>query len=108
MGNRRTLQAKKEIESKVSVARKPDETSDLIKEVLAQRDALEKRISALEDGLKVSSDLVDKPVSELETEISEIDGKLEIAQERLEHLEQEEYFEELGKKNCRKGRRLWQ
>ena len=33
---------KKEIESKVSVARKRDETSDLIKEVLAQRDALEK------------------------------------------------------------------
>ena len=89
---------KKEIESKVSVARKRDETSDLIKEVLAQRDALEKRISALEDGLKVSSDLVDKPVSELETEMSEIDGKLEIAQERLEHLEQEEYFEELGRK----------
>ena len=97
MGDRRTLQAKK-IESKVSVARKRDETSDLIKEVLAQRDALEKRISALEDGLKVSSDLVDKPVSELETEMSEIDGKLEIAQERLEHLEQEEYFEELGRK----------
>ena len=30
--------------------------------------------------------------------MSEIDGKLEIAQERLEHLEQEEYFEELGRK----------
>lgn len=42
---------KDEIESKISVARKRDDTSDLIKEVLAQKDALHKRISALEDGL---------------------------------------------------------
>ena len=40
--------------------------------------------------------------------MSEIDGKLEIAQERLEHLEQEEYFEELGRKLSKQGRRLGQ
>ena len=89
---------KDEIESKISVARKRDDTSDLIKEVLAQKDALHKRISALEDGLKVSSDLVQTPVAQLENEKTEISEKLEIAQERLENLEQEEYFEELGRK----------
>ena len=56
---------KEEIEGKLSVARKRDETSELITEVLAQKDALQKRISALEDGLKVSSDLVQAPVSDL-------------------------------------------
>ena len=76
---------KDEIESKISVARKRDDTSELIKEVLAQKDALHKRISALEDGLKVSSDLVQAPVTQLENEKTEISEKLEIAQERLEN-----------------------
>jgi len=89
---------KDEIESKISVARKRDDTSELIKEVLAQKDALDKRISALEDGLKVSSELVQAPVTQLENEKTEISEKLEIAQERLENLEQEEYFVELGRK----------
>ena len=89
---------KDEIESKISVARKRDDTSELIKEVLAQKDALQKRISALEDGLKVSSELVQAPVTQLENEKTEISEKLEIAQERLENLEQEEYFVELGRK----------
>ena len=89
---------KDEIESKISVARKRDDTSELIKEVLAQKDALQKRISALEDGLKVSSELVQAPVTQLENEKTEISAKLEIAQERLENLEQEEYFVELGRK----------
>ena len=89
---------KDEIESKISVARKRDDTSELIKEVLAQKDALDKRISALEDGLKVSSELVQAPVTQLENEKTEISAKLEIAQERLENLEQEEYFVELGRK----------
>ena len=34
----------------------------------------------------------------MESDISEIDDKLEIAKERLDNLEQEEYFEELGRK----------
>ena len=89
---------KEEIESKISVARKRDDTSELIREVLAQKDALHKRISALEDGLKVSTELVQAPISQLENERTEISEKLEIAQERLENLEQEEYFEELGRK----------
>ena len=80
------------------MARKRDDTSELIKEVLAQKDALDKRISALEDGLKVSSELVQAPVTQLENEKTEISEKLEIAQERLENLEQEEYFVELGRK----------
>ena len=50
----------------------------------AQRDALDQRISALHDGLKVSSDLVDTPVDFLEDEIAKINDKLEIAQERLQ------------------------
>ena len=64
----------------------------------AQRDALDQRISALHDGLKVSSDLVDTPVDFLEDEIAKINDKLEIAQERLQNLEQEQYLEELGRK----------
>jgi hypothetical protein len=48
--------------------------------------------------LKVSSNLVDTPVDFLEEEISTVNDKLEIAQERLESLEQEQYLEELGKK----------
>ena len=89
---------KDELESKLTIARKREETGSLIEEVNAQRDALDQRISALHDGLKVSSDLVDSPVDFLEDEISKIDGKLEIAQERLQSLEQEQYLEELGRK----------
>jgi len=89
---------RKELENQLSIAQKRDETSELITEVHAQKQALQKRISALEDGLKASSDLVQTPVSNLKSNISEIDDKLEIAKERLENLEQEEYFEELGRK----------
>ena len=89
---------KDELNSKLGIAKKRDETCSLIKEVNAQRDALDQRISALHDGLKVSSELVDTPVNFLEDEVSKIDGKLEIAQERLQSLEQEQYLEELGRK----------
>ena len=89
---------KDELEGKLKVARKRDETSALIEEVHAQKDALEKRIASLQDGLRVSSDLVDDQAEELAQSISTVDEKLEIAQERLEALEQEEYLEELGRK----------
>ena len=89
---------KGELEGKLKVARKRDETSALIDEVHAQKDALERRIASLQDGLKASSDLVDDKVDGLSGVISTIDEKLEIAQERLESLEQEEYLEELGRK----------
>ena len=89
---------KDELEGKLKVARKRDETSALIEEVNAQKDALDKRISSLQDGLKVSADLVDDQVNELEDTISSVDEKLEVAQERLEALEQEEYLEKLGRK----------
>ncbi|MDG1139519.1 MAG: hypothetical protein P8N49_08390 [Opitutales bacterium] len=87
-----------EFENQLSIAQKRDETRELITEVHAQKEALQKRISALEDGLKVSSELVQVPVPNLESDISEINDKLEIAKERLDNLEQEEYFEELGRK----------
>ena len=70
----------------------------MIEEVHAQKDALEKRIASLRDGLRVSSDLVDDQVEELTKSISTVDEKLEIAQERLDVLEQEEYLEQLGRK----------
>ena len=89
---------KDELEGKLKVARKRDETSTLIEEVHAQKEALDKRISSLQDGLKVSADLVDDQVDQLEETISSVDEKLEIAQERLEALEQEEYLEQLGRK----------
>ena len=89
---------KEDFDAKLKVAKKRDETNSLIEEVMAQRKALEQRISALEDGLRVSSDLVDTPCNDLELEIGKIDEKLEIAQERLQSLEQEEYLEDLGKK----------
>ncbi len=89
---------REELESKLKIARKRDETGALIEEVLAQKDALQKRIAALEDGLRVSSELVEIPVNEIEQEVSQVNEKLEIAQERLESLEQEEYLEDLGRK----------
>ena len=89
---------KNELDEKLNIARKRDETGALIEEVNAQKLALNQRIAALEDGLKVSSNLVDTPVEFLEEEISTVTDKLEIAQERLESLEQERYLEELGRK----------
>lgn len=89
---------REDLDAKLKVAKKRDETNSLIEEVMAQRKALEQRISALEDGLRVSSDLVDAPCTDLESEIGKIDEKLEIAKERLQAIEQEEYLEELGKK----------
>ena len=89
---------KEELGGKLKIARKREETGSLIDEVNAQRDALDQRISALEDGLKVSSELVDTPVHSLEEDISAVNEKLEIAQERLANLEQEQYLEELGRK----------
>ena len=89
---------REELESRLKIARKRDETSSLIKEVHDQKEALQKRIAALNDGLRVSSELVEKPVSEIEDDLSQVNEKLMIAEERLESLEQEEYFEELGKK----------
>ena len=89
---------KEELDGKLKIALKRKRRGSLIEEVNAQRDALDQRISALHDGLKVSSELVDTPVDFLEDEISKINDKLEIAQERLQSLEQEQYLEELGRK----------
>jgi hypothetical protein len=89
---------REELDGKLKIARKREETGSLIDEVYAQKDALDKRISALEDGLKVSSELVDTPLGFLEEEISKVNDKLEIAKERLESLEQEQYLENLGRK----------
>jgi hypothetical protein len=89
---------REELEGKLKVARKRDETSALIDEVHAQKEALEKRISSLQEGFSVSSELVEDEVDSLEETISAVDEKLGLAQERLEALEQEEYLEELGRK----------
>jgi dGTP triphosphohydrolase len=89
---------KEDLGGKLKIALKREETGSLIDEVNAQKDALDQRISALEDGLKISSELVDTPVHTLEKDISAVNEKLEIAQERLANLEQEQYLEELGRK----------
>ena len=89
---------KEELSSKLSIAQKREDTNSLIDEVNAQKEALEKRISSLEDGFKASSELVDEPLGLLEEELNKVDDKLEIAQDRLNSLEQEEYLEELGRK----------
>ena len=89
---------KDELNSKLGIARKREETSSLINEVIAQKAALENRISSLQEGLKTSSELVDEPVFNLTEELDKIDDKLEIAKDRLNTLEQEEYLEELGNK----------
>ena len=89
---------KDDLSSKLKIAKKRDDTNSLIAEVVAQKDALSKRISSLEQGLQVSSKLVEKPVSSIESEINQVNDKLEIAKDRLNKLEQEEYLEELGKK----------
>ena len=92
-----------DMENKLKVAQKRDETNSLIEEVFAQKNALEQRISALEDGLQSTSDLVSIPCSEIEAEMLKIDEKLDIARERLHSIEQEEYLEELGNKLNRKS-----
>ena len=89
---------KEEFTSMLEVAQKREETSSLIEEVNAQKDALENRISSLKDGLLATTKLVDQPVDKLTAELSNIDDKLEIALDRLNNLEQEEYLEELGRK----------
>jgi len=89
---------KDELSSKISIAQKREDTNSLINEVNAQKEALEKRISSLEDGFKASSELVDEPVANLTEELEKIDDKLGIAQDRLNTLEQEEYLEDLGRK----------
>jgi len=89
---------KEDLGSKLSIAQKRDDTSSLIDEVHAQKKALNKRISSLEDGLKASSELVEKSVESLEEELNSVGDKLEIAKDRLNTLEQEEYLEELGRK----------
>jgi hypothetical protein len=91
-------QQKEDLSGRLKIACKREETGSLIDEVNAQKDALNQRISALEDGLKISSELVDTPVHTLEKDISAVNEKLEIAQERLANLEQEQYLEELGRK----------
>ena len=88
---------REELDAKIKIAHKRDETNALIEEVFAQKKALEQRISALESGLLASSEFVDAPCSELESEMSKIEEKLDIAKERLQAIEQEEYLEELGK-----------
>ena len=89
---------KEDLATQLKVAKKREETNSLIEEVFAQKDALEKRISALQDGLRVSTELVDTPLGDLESELEKVNEKLQIAQERLDNIEQEEYLEELGKK----------
>lgn len=89
---------KEDLATQLKVAKKREETNSLIEEVFAQKDALEKRISALQDGLKVSTELVDAPLGDLEFDLEKVNEKLDIAQERLDNIEQEEYLEELGKK----------
>ena len=89
---------KDELITKLGIAQKREETNSLLEEVIAQKGAMEKRISSLEEGLKASTDLVDEPVVNLSEELDKIDDKLEIAKDRLNTLEQEEYLEELGKK----------
>ena len=42
-----------DLDAKLKIAHKRDETNALIEEVMAQRKALEQRIAALEDGLKL-------------------------------------------------------
>ena len=52
------------------------ETGSLIEEVNAQKEALDKRITALQDGLDVPTELVDTPLDFLEEELSRINDKL--------------------------------
>ena len=47
---------KDELDGKLKIARKREETGSLIEEVNAQKDALDRRISALQDGLHASTE----------------------------------------------------
>ena len=87
---------KQSLDEKVSVSRKREETEDIIQEVNAQRKALEKRISALQEGLEKSSASGTIPEPDFQDEIAGVEGKLEVARERLKVLEQDKYLEELG------------
>ena len=87
---------KQSLDDKVSARRKRDETEEIIQEVNAQRKALDKRISALQEGLKKSSDSEAIQEPHLQDEITGVEGKLEVARERLKVLEQDKYLEELG------------
>ena len=85
------------ISSKLEIANKREQTSSIIAEVNAQKDALLEKITSLEEGLKTTTELVADPLIKLEDELSCVTDKLEIAN-RLVSLEQEQYLEELGKK----------
>jgi FtsZ-binding cell division protein ZapB len=87
---------KQSLDEKVSASRKRDETEEIIQEVNAQRKALDKRISALQEGLEKSSDSGTIQEPHLRDEITGVEGKLEVARERLKVLEQDKYLEELG------------
>ena len=87
---------KQSLDEKVSASRKREETEEIIQEVNAQRKALDKRISALQEGLKKSSDSGTIQEPHLRDEITGVEGKLEVARERLKVLEQDKYLEELG------------
>ena len=87
---------KQSLDEKVSVSRKREETEEIIQEVNAQRKALEKRISSLQEGLEKSSAAGTIQEPDLQDEIFGVEGKLEVARERLKVLEQDKYLEELG------------
>jgi len=87
---------KQSLDEKVSASRKREETQEIIQEVNAQRKALDKRISALQEGLKKSSDSGTIQEPHFRDEITGVEGKLEVARERLKVLEQDKYLEELG------------
>lgn len=88
---------KSSLEKKIGATHKREETEDIIKEVLAQKEALEKRIGALREGLDRSQESTTDNPSELQEEISNVQGKLEVAKERLTALEQDKYLEELSR-----------
>ncbi|MFP6887960.1 MAG: hypothetical protein VB997_10370 [Opitutales bacterium] len=86
------------LEEKVGATRKREETEEIIEEVIAQREALDKRIGALQEGLEKSQDeSANTNPTELQEEMSEVEGKLEVARERLKVLEQDKYLEELSR-----------
>ena len=88
---------KRFLDDKVSASRKREEAEGIIQEVNAQRKALDKRISALQEGLGKSHDSGTIQEANLLDEVSGVEGKLEVARERLKVLEQDKYLEELGK-----------
>ena len=91
------VKQKVSLEEKINSSRKTQETEEIIAEVLAQRDAMDKRIKALNEGLKKSIESKKSgSTKELQGEMLEIEGKLEVAQERLKFLEQDKYIEDLG------------